>query len=703
MKYLILFISALWLQTALQAQDFDQYTPLASSGKIPADVLTKSSQKYKKEIAKLEKKRSGKTKIKDRKRFALESNFVLDGLLQSGLVLFNDPLTAYLNEVAQKLTVHDKKLANVHIYTLRSTAVNAFATDRGDVYVTLGLLAQLENEAQLAYVLSHELTHVMEKHPLNMFLESKAIDRKSSRQTMLNENSFNEKLLAKNSYSKELEMEADQKGLELFLKTGYSTATLDVVFDVLKYAYLPFDDVKFERSFIDYDGFSTPNELWEKPIKAISGESETHDDTRSTHPNIAARRKALADKLAKTSPKEGTNYLVSEERFKTVQKTARFELPALNLHQGHLADAVYTSYLLLEKSPNSTYLKKCLVKALYYNAKFKNDSDYKYDGVADSLEGESQQVHRLMFNIGAKEMVALALREAWKLHLSIPDDKEINAICDDLFIELAGHAADMSVLKNTLPQANNEEQKQEKAAEDKSKYDKIKEKQNSPETTVADWTYAFVKYADTEEFKKAFEAGQKTHKKRQERKEYYETDKGKKAWRKEVNRNKTKGHKLGIKSIAVVNPFYIKLDARKDNAVQFIPSETGHENLCKLMEEMALKANLKVTLLDVDNLKDNQIDRFNDIRLLNDWCVEQASFEELSITPGIEQEKINAIAKKYNTDYFLWTGVASLREKKKAAFLAVLLGLFIHRCCLMAFMSPQNPSTTCCITPFSST
>jgi beta-barrel assembly-enhancing protease len=672
---LLLLIGFQWV--TVSAQDYNNYSPMVCVGKIPEEILVKSSKKYKTDVSNIKKKNVSKSKIKNQKQFALESNFVLDHLMESGLVLFNDPVSKYLNEVAAKLVQGDKKLEKLKIYTLRSGSVNAFATDRGSVFVTLGLLSQLENEAQLAFILSHELTHVTEKHTREMFLESKEIEKGMSRKRVLTEATFDEALVEKNRYSKELETEADQKGIERFLKTDYSTSTLDVVFDVLKYAYLPFDDVKFERTFLETDGYSTPDDLWEKPIKAIKGEDETAEDKKSTHPNIATRRKLVSDMLAKTKRAEGKNYLVSEERFKEIQKMARFELPMLYLHQGDMPEAVYTSWLLLGKEPNSLYLRKCLVKGLYYQAKCKNDADYTTENTTEDTEGESQIVHRLMHHLSTKELIVLALRESWKLHLLNPEDQEIKTITEDLFVEMAEYVKNLDDFKNTMPESIVEVKAVEKSAEEKTKYDKIKDKKPTPDPKKTGWQYAFVKYLDDEKFKKAYEAGEKEYQKRLDRKEYYQTVKGRKEWNKRQKRERKKGQELGIKNIVVVNPFYIKLDARKDNAVQFVQSENGQENLRALMEEVSPKSDLQMTILDISALKAEQTDLFNEVRLLNDWYSEQVRYDELTLTPGIEQDKITAIAKKYNTDYFLWTGVISLHEKKKIPYLKLGLGLFL--------------------------
>jgi len=56
------------------------------------------------------------------------------------------------------------KNTEFHFRVLNSPVVNAFALPGGYVYVTRGLLAHLENEAQLAVVLGHEIGHVAARH-----------------------------------------------------------------------------------------------------------------------------------------------------------------------------------------------------------------------------------------------------------------------------------------------------------------------------------------------------------------------------------------------------------------------------------------------------------------------------------------------------------------------------------------------------------
>ena len=412
MKTYILLFPIVFSFFCLNAQD---YTPLECQGEIPKEITTSSSKKYEREIERIQQNDYKQRERKSRKQFALETNFVIDELLQSGLVLFNDPVTKYLEKVMQILLVNEsgKLKKKIKIYTLRSPSVNAFATERGNIFVTLGLLAQLENEAQLAFILAHELVHVKEKHALELFLEVKDLDRNASEDRFLKKATFDQKLITKNRYSKEKESEADDKGLELFLKTDYDVKTVGTVFDVLKYAYLPFDDISFPKSFFEDEHYVFPDVYYLSQVKPIAGIDEDEDDTKSTHPNIGARRTAFLETINAINRPENNQFLVSKSEFLDVQTIARKEIPLLHLKDEQFADAIYTAFMLLEKDTESLYLKKIIAKSLYVYAKYKSEINYPYGPDYKEVEGASQRVHFLLDTMSANELTVLATRYTW--------------------------------------------------------------------------------------------------------------------------------------------------------------------------------------------------------------------------------------------------------------------------------------------------
>lgn len=82
-------------------------------------------------------------------------------VLQEYAALDNPALQAYVDEVGQRLARQSPR-ADLpwHFTVVDSADVNAFSVPGGDVYVTRGMLAYLNSEAELAAVIGHEIGHV---------------------------------------------------------------------------------------------------------------------------------------------------------------------------------------------------------------------------------------------------------------------------------------------------------------------------------------------------------------------------------------------------------------------------------------------------------------------------------------------------------------------------------------------------------------
>ena len=87
-----------------------------------------------------------------------------DVLKEYGAV--DDPkLQAYVAELGQRLAAQSHRPSLPWTFTvLDSPEINAFALPGGYVYVTRGIMAYLENEAELAGVMGHEIGHVTARH-----------------------------------------------------------------------------------------------------------------------------------------------------------------------------------------------------------------------------------------------------------------------------------------------------------------------------------------------------------------------------------------------------------------------------------------------------------------------------------------------------------------------------------------------------------
>jgi beta-barrel assembly-enhancing protease len=89
--------------------------------------------------------------------------------LSSSLGILRDPiLEDYLMDLVHRLLPPGTREAGVSpsVHVLINPSLNAFAYPTGAIYVHSGLVARLENEAQLATVLAHEVSHIVQRHTI---------------------------------------------------------------------------------------------------------------------------------------------------------------------------------------------------------------------------------------------------------------------------------------------------------------------------------------------------------------------------------------------------------------------------------------------------------------------------------------------------------------------------------------------------------
>lgn len=94
-----------------------------------------------------------------------ETNIIDELIYKKGMVYENQEITQYLNKIAERVGSHDSAKSNLQIKVriIRDPLVNAFSMPNGSIYVHTGALARLENEAQLAFLLGHEMSHAVNK------------------------------------------------------------------------------------------------------------------------------------------------------------------------------------------------------------------------------------------------------------------------------------------------------------------------------------------------------------------------------------------------------------------------------------------------------------------------------------------------------------------------------------------------------------
>jgi predicted Zn-dependent protease len=163
------------------------------------------------------------------------------GQVQQQLKRINDPeLQAYVDKVGKSLVPKwvDPRQTHFTFTLVADPSLNAFALPDGTVVVHSGLIAALENEAQLAAVLGHEISHVTHRHAyrgykdqqgkqkwvgLGSMLAGAVVGTKSQSVANLIAGEGSQIALnaAVNGYGRKLEDEADVVGLYYMVEAGY--------------------------------------------------------------------------------------------------------------------------------------------------------------------------------------------------------------------------------------------------------------------------------------------------------------------------------------------------------------------------------------------------------------------------------------------------------------------------------------------------
>ena len=227
MKAAVIVLSAAFLVSAAAPA----HAQLGALGKIKsgADKATDAKQK----ADKMHLSEKDERAIGEQTSLSLRSRF---GVVQDAKV------TKYVTLVGTALAAQSERPnLDWKFIVLDTDAVNAFAAPGGFIHVTRGLLGFCKNEAELAGVIGHEITHVTAKHAVHFIEHSNQIsigsDAAATKEGGITAAAAAElgpkvgHFLLDNQYDQAQEDQADEVGVQLANKLGYDPHGLQ---DVLK-------------------------------------------------------------------------------------------------------------------------------------------------------------------------------------------------------------------------------------------------------------------------------------------------------------------------------------------------------------------------------------------------------------------------------------------------------------------------------------
>jgi predicted Zn-dependent protease len=228
--------------------------------------------------------------------------------------IYDDPaLQRYVGDIGQRLAKSSHRPGLQYQFTVvDSPEINAFALPGGFIYITRGILAYLNSEAELAAVLGHEIGHVTARHSVQQLSAATAANvgasvlqilvpqvRNSAADMLIN--TLGGALLS--GYGREHELEADRLGAEYLARTGYDPQAMIKVVGVLK-----------------------NQELFDNEVaKAEGREPRSYHGLFASHPDNDTRLQEVVREAAKFSSPE--NRINREEFLKRMERVVFADSP----------------------------------------------------------------------------------------------------------------------------------------------------------------------------------------------------------------------------------------------------------------------------------------------------------------------------------------------------------------------------------------
>lgn len=255
----------------------------------------------------------------------------------------------YLNDIMKLLVKNlgDSLPYAPHVYLSFDATFNAFAIHDGSLFFNIGSFLHLDNEAEVASILAHELAHFLKQHAVQSVLASIREDYNSL-------NSYRKKKEYRMnvlSNSRQQESEADSIGFMVYARSGYEPD-----FYISAHEKLNAYEKSFDRFFV---------------IRLMS-----KFPTVSTHPpgeERVAFTKRQIDKLTNTS---GASFMVSDVVFSSIKKQARIECMEEFLSNGDYIlcmEMAFTNYIQDTSDNNNVhYLIESLRKYCFSSGQNKS-------------------------------------------------------------------------------------------------------------------------------------------------------------------------------------------------------------------------------------------------------------------------------------------------------------------------------------------
>jgi Zn-dependent protease with chaperone function len=258
----------------------------------------------------------------------------------------------------------------VQLYLSKHPWPNAFSAGEGSLVLNVGLLPVLRNEAEVAFVICHEIAHFTLDHSIkSIFTYFQQLNNEDTRIKLkqLSKQEYNTKAMAmellekltftSRRHSRFNESSADSLALIYLNAAGYNVQVGAACMQSLDGADTLGTYVALARHF-NLPGFVFEERLIKKAKTLGSGRSIAADfntDSLKTHPDCS-KRLAVMQAMVRTGSWSGGNFaLLPADSFAALQRNAMFERVDGWYKLGQYDHALYEALRIVDLHPNHSF------------------------------------------------------------------------------------------------------------------------------------------------------------------------------------------------------------------------------------------------------------------------------------------------------------------------------------------------------------
>jgi Zn-dependent protease with chaperone function len=299
--------------------------------------------------------------------------------INDDLFIIDGTIVQYLEGIVSLIYDANPQLPRrVKVVAVRSEVPNAMSFGEGTIGITLGLLAKLKTDAQVAFVLSHEMAHFHASHSdmhlrtlarlnYDKELKKKIDDVKRSEYNRYSKMKeiFTGMGFSITQHSREHEHEADSLGFSYLINTKFNPQSALAVMAILDSVDFHADErsIDFKKHF-DFKSYSF------KPTWAVYTKSTTWHasfetaDSLKTHPDCKRRIAALDRQWTRINKRSGEDNIGMG--LQSVRPMSQFELVESLYHFKSYGKSLFLTLQLLNTYPANIYLQSMVGRNLYH-------------------------------------------------------------------------------------------------------------------------------------------------------------------------------------------------------------------------------------------------------------------------------------------------------------------------------------------------